>query len=150
MNNIINSDKQEIVEDVPQMRSVAMHSPMAIPLSRSFPLANKVAPSRLVVSEDDHKVVSTTASWKVNDLVHLPSMHLLERSNVYVSNTEPFVVAQRIAECLRSQSIAATFFDNEVRPRKRESVQALLTFVCLKEAVTNYPDSLLFTSFRQR
>jgi hypothetical protein len=114
MNNLDNSDKQEIVEDVPRMMSVAMHSPMAIPLPRSFPLREKVTPSRLVTSDDDHKVVSAGASWKVNELVHLPSMHLLERSNVYVSNTEPSVVSQRIAECLRSLSIAATFFDNEV------------------------------------
>jgi hypothetical protein len=117
MNNLGNSDKQEIVEDVPRMMSVAMHSsPMAIPLPRSFPLREKVTPSRLVASDDNHKVVSAGASWKVNELVHLPSMHLLERSNVYISNTEPSVVAQRIAECLRSQSIHATFFDNEVSP----------------------------------
>lgn len=114
-----NSDKQEIVEDVPQMMSVAMHSPMAMPSIRSSPSMNKASPSRLVVSDGDHKVTSTgpaSSFWNLNTLVALPSMHLSERSNVYVSNTEPAVVAQRIAECLRSQSIAATFFDNEVCP----------------------------------
>jgi hypothetical protein len=120
MNNISNSDKQEIVEDVPQMMSVAMHSPMAMPSIRSSPLMNKAAPgARLVVSDGDRKVASSgpaSSFWNLNTLVALPSMHLLERSNVYVSNTEPSVVAQRIAECLRSQSIAATFFDNEVCP----------------------------------
>jgi hypothetical protein len=118
MNNNSNSDKQEIVEDVPQMMSVAMHSPMAsMPSIRSSPLMSKASPSRLVVSDGDHKVASNgpaSSFWNLNTLVALPSMHLLERSNVYVSNTEPSVVAQRIAECLRSQSIAATFCDNEV------------------------------------
>jgi hypothetical protein len=120
MNNNSNSDKQDIVEDVPQMRSVAMHSPMAMPSIRSSPLLNKASSgARLVVSDGDHKVASTgpaSSFWKLNTLVALPSMHLLERNNVYVANTEPSVVAQRIAENLRSQSIAATFSDNEVCP----------------------------------
>jgi hypothetical protein len=97
-----------------------MQSPMAMPSIRSSsPLMNKASPARLVVSNGDHKVASSgpaSSFWKLNTLVALPPMHLLERSNVYVSNTEPSVVAQRIAECLRSQSISATFFDNEVCP----------------------------------
>jgi hypothetical protein len=96
-----------------------MQSPSAIPLARSFPLSTKSTPAlgRLLIDDKavSSSIVSTATTWKVQELMALPPMHLLERCNVYVSNTEPAIVAQRIAECLRTQSIAATFFDDEVR-----------------------------------
>jgi len=106
-----------------------MQSPSAIPLARSFPLSTKSTPAlgRLLIDDKavSSSIVSTATTWKVQELMALPPMHLLERCNVYVSNTEPAIVAQRIAECLRTQSIAATFFDDEakVQAETREHVQ---------------------------
>jgi len=110
--------QQKIVEDAPLMRSVAMMSSSPMPLARTLPLVK----SALVGShatQNTKLAIAPTASWKVNQLMTLPTLYLLERSNCYIDNAEPEVVAARIAECLRSRSIATTFFQDEVRPMIR-------------------------------
>ena len=119
---------QRYVEDSPQMRSVAMVSrqPLTVPSPRSFGLAKKTSQSSPVVTAVNPVVpknallpMSATTSWKVNQLLlPLPTNYLLERTNIYVADLEPQKVADNISDCLRKESISATYDDEEVSPKK--------------------------------
>jgi hypothetical protein len=116
-----NNDKQrrpKIVEDVPTMMSVAMMPSMAppIPLRVSAPFLkpalepyhdSKVKVSRL-------PPVVEGAPWKVSKPLAIPSYYQLDRTHVYVPDASSLEVSERIADCLRKNSIAATFDDKQV------------------------------------
>ena len=86
------------------------------PLPRGFPMAPlKRSPVRAEANEKQriaHSRRTELQQWKVNELVSLPSMHRLERTNVYVDGTAQ-EVATRICECLQRESIAASFPDED-------------------------------------
>lgn len=89
------------------------------------------------MSEDNHRISQPTmtrpslivdlrrelpnvpARWNINDasLRPVPPLYppLNPRCTVFVGNTMPSVVAVRISECLRKQSIAVEFDDESVR-----------------------------------
>jgi hypothetical protein len=97
-----NNMQQKIVEDHPRLRSVGL---MAQP-------ALLIKPPRV-----SQKPVETTRSavWTVNSLPRVPANHILERTHVSINDTSPQLVARRVADSLRSESIAAEFHECEVR-----------------------------------
>jgi len=119
---------RDIVEDSPRMQSVALHSPSPIRLPRAAPLA-KAPPQRIALSEGSNKIAPTSQQqgdlWKVETLKALPIAYLVERTNVYVPDATPQEVASRVADCLRQESIAATYNNSEalVEAETKEHVQ---------------------------
>ena len=102
------SDKQ-IAPDVPEMRSVLIRSaPPALP-SRSLQLT-KESPFSLKTNINTLKAKGESG-WKLSNIPKLPEMYPLERSHAYVKGIAGEEVASRIAECLRKESIMATFDD---------------------------------------
>jgi hypothetical protein len=94
---------------------------MAPPMPRYFsiappkPLSRSSASSAEPISKSPRSVAPVQV-WTVNDLVSLPAVYPLERTNVYVDNSAAQEVADRICECLRIESISATFDEeNKVR-----------------------------------
>jgi len=116
------SEQRKIVEDSPQMRSVAMHSSMPM-MPRVAPLArSKAALAPPLVTKSQ---VTTGSLWNVQQAPRLPSMYFLERTVVHIADASPQQVASRIVECLRAQSVAAVYHDKEalVVAESQECVQ---------------------------
>jgi hypothetical protein len=91
---------------------------MAPPMPRSFSRAPP-KPQRISSVEPISKSQQSAAPvqvWRVNEMVSLPAIYPLERTNVYVDNIAAQEVADRICECLRIESISATF-DEENKNR---------------------------------
>jgi predicted transcriptional regulator len=106
---------EKIVEDIPQMRSVAMMSPVPmVPLARSIatPKAQLISSARFV--EKKEIISPSPTGWELAVTDPLPAIYMLERTHTYVSNAGAKEVANRIANSLRLQSIAATFSTKEV------------------------------------
>ncbi|KAL7565917.1 hypothetical protein ACA910_021500 [Epithemia clementina (nom. ined.)] len=113
-----------IVEDAPRMRSMQVKPltptllmPLA-PLSKSrttpAPLPNKATTSTTTTSTTTtHSPPSRSARWEVGSLEPIPLIYVLERTHVFC-NDSAGNIAQRIAECLRTNSMAATFRQKEV------------------------------------
>lgn len=116
MNSNSNQDR-EILEDVPQYRSVMIAGPLsAPPMPRSFANVRqfKAAPQTSVQA----KPAASAAIWTVADLPSLPAAYFLERSNVYVDG-DAQDIANRICDCLRKESVAACCdSDDKVRALK--------------------------------
>jgi hypothetical protein len=112
----------ETVEDTPQYRSVMMQ-PLAAPsLPRSF--ANYRPTSKVQPRTQIKEPTISPSVWKVAELPALPAEYILGRTNVYVESTSQ-EVASRICDCLRLESTAATFDeDDKVRPQRRRLKQA--------------------------
>jgi hypothetical protein len=121
------SDADEIVEDAPIMRSVTM-MPAPSPIT-AFP---PPMPGRSVFSESSLLKQSPSLSksalfvpkelkeghvWKPKALA-LPLFYQLARSRVAVRGASAQEVANRIAECIRKESIAAVYDDEQVRRKK--------------------------------
>jgi len=68
------------------------------------PLTKISTPSNKIESQ---KV--TIDAWKVDHAVSLPTIYILERTHVYISNVHPRQVAKRIAACFQNESIMAVF-----------------------------------------
>lgn len=114
MNSTNNKQVREIVEDVPQYRSVMISGPIsAPPIPRSF-ASVRPAKAPLQTIQQDKQTVSS-ATWKVSDLPSLPAAYFLEKSNVYVDG-DAQDVANRICDCLRKESVAA-FCDKDDKVR---------------------------------
>lgn len=139
-------NEENITEDAPQMRSVALHS--AMPTVPAFPRAGEIvkqapflASTPVVAGAETHREYNV--SWKVPALTSLPSVYFLERTNTHVANVSPQEVGRRISECLRTESIAATFHENEVsrvgeecRVAYERSISDAMTKQALVEAQT--------------
>lgn len=108
------SEQRKIVEDTPQMRSVALH-PVTMPMMpRASPLARSKAAPVAVTPAIGKAAFQNERLWKVSHAPSLPSYHPLERTHVKVPNASTQEVASRIVECLRKQSVAARYNDKEV------------------------------------
>lgn len=114
-----NDQEREIVEDTPHYRSVMIAGPLsAPPMPRSFASVRpfKTAPQSL---KHEKPIISGAAVWSVADLPSLPAAYFLERSSVYVEG-DAQEIANRICDCLRKQSIAASCDgDDKVRMKDR-------------------------------
>eukprot|EP00522_Entomoneis_paludosa_P018785 CAMPEP_0172440136 /NCGR_PEP_ID=MMETSP1065-20121228/881_1 /TAXON_ID=265537 /ORGANISM="Amphiprora paludosa, Strain CCMP125" /LENGTH=368 /DNA_ID=CAMNT_0013188919 /DNA_START=113 /DNA_END=1219 /DNA_ORIENTATION=+ len=101
-----NYERKQVVEDKPQMRSMQIMSAAPMPLMpRSAPIANKIAPSRKAPQQVE-------GGWSVGPLSPLPPIYCLERTHLHVDDSAANV-GDRIAECLRKESIAAVYHKNE-------------------------------------
>ena len=118
----MDSDDDKIVEDVPRMRSVSMMaSPSAMireapHLVKEYgsvpqsPFAPKAAP---LVKTAPVVLPSLPSSWTNPTLETIPLYYRLERTHATV-RAEPAVVAQRLSDCFRGQSMGTVYHDNEV------------------------------------
>ena len=134
-----------VVEDGPQMRSVAMMSaapsmqPAASTIS-SFPPPLKARPSPFggaspppalrfgsgsqlakeqPTVQHQEQQASSKSSWEIRfPLEPVPDFYHLERTHVVVENVDVAVLARRVSDCLRKESIAATYGDEEVRSER--------------------------------
>eukprot|EP00541_Cyclophora_tenuis_P014052 CAMPEP_0116579778 /NCGR_PEP_ID=MMETSP0397-20121206/22431_1 /TAXON_ID=216820 /ORGANISM="Cyclophora tenuis, Strain ECT3854" /LENGTH=358 /DNA_ID=CAMNT_0004109277 /DNA_START=88 /DNA_END=1164 /DNA_ORIENTATION=- len=100
---------RKIAPDMPEMRSVRIGAPVAMPprsLLRSAPTTTKSATTPL------RTIATSTAEWKPSNIPSLPQMYPLERSHARVKN-DTSAVAQRIASVLRQQSLAPVFEDQK-------------------------------------
>lgn len=97
-------------------------------MPRSAPLARQKA-SPATISLPVKSTTTTTGSkgllWTVDAAPRLPTMYFLERTHVRVSDASPQEVASRIVECLRKQSVAAVYNDEEalVEAESQQCVQ---------------------------
>jgi hypothetical protein len=60
--------------------------------------------------EDDH-----VYEWELQSVPVLPEFHPLEKSAVFIPNTTPSVIAQRISHVLRDRSIEASYDDDKAK-----------------------------------
>jgi hypothetical protein len=59
------------------------------------------------------KPVVTSSPWKVTNASELPSFYKLERSHISL-DISPQQAADRIADCLRKESVAVSYDDKQV------------------------------------
>lgn len=128
-----NDQEREIVEDTPHYRSVMIAGPLsAPPMPRSFASVRpfKTAPQSL---KHEKPIISGAAVWSVADLPSLPAAYFLERSSVYVEG-DAQEIANRICDCLRKQSIAASCDGDD------KNLLVAETCDCVKFAVRLFAD----------
>jgi hypothetical protein len=117
-NNNSNSNNDEIAPDTPVFTSMLIRSASpAMPGPRSVNHVAKqqrfeapVLKSRAPLAVESN---TATASWEPHRIPQLPEYYPLERSHVSMKNVDRMEVCNRIAECLRTESVSATF--TEVR-----------------------------------
>lgn len=120
-----NNEEPKISEDVPTMRSVMIGSAApAMPLRRTLPeLMSKESPTKLRVSMQPNDEATSSkdsiARWNVTAALQVPSYYDFERTHARVKGLSPKEVSQRIDDCLRENSIAATYDDDQVRNKMK-------------------------------
>jgi hypothetical protein len=120
MNNNNSNNHGEVAESTPPFRSVMMGQMAPPPMPRSFAMQEKVQAQqiRMPTAPLSHDA----PSWRVSEPPALPAVYPLERTNVHVDCSSQ-EVADRICNCLRVESIAATFSDEDkVRLWKRYDI----------------------------
>lgn len=110
-----NNNQRRVVEDAPQMRSVrigsaapAMQAPPPMPFGRTTLAPTKIAPTNQI-----NTATSVDKGWKISPLRPVPSFYKLERTHLKINDASPEQIAARIADCLRQESVYATFNDEE-------------------------------------
>lgn len=115
MSEINNQFAKQRTEDVPEYRSVSLQPSAAPAMRRLYRPLEKVNKPFTVVdrscsnSEDECTSSSSSSSsfrWEINELPDLPTEYALVRTNVYVKDSSAQVVADRICNVLKTQSIA--------------------------------------------
>jgi len=114
MSEINNQFEKQRTEDVPEYRSVSLQPSAAPAMRRLFQPLEKVNKPFTVVdsgcsnSEDECTSSSSSSSsfrWEINELPDLPTEYTLVRTNIYVKDSNAQVVADRICNVLKTQSI---------------------------------------------
>lgn len=103
--------QKEPVPDVPHLRSVLIRSPSSFGVPAPRALSEPKAPPPVISTLEQNK----NGPWKIENLLPLPEVYPLERTHVYIDALDVQNVAEKIAECLRKESIAAVFDNNKVR-----------------------------------
>jgi hypothetical protein len=102
-----------VAEDNPEFRSVALHSmPAAASLARSVQPELKRA-AMIPEPIPQQPIVVEAKQWNPTEVPTIPSFYSLERSHVKVSDASPSTIAQRIVECLNRHSMAVTDANSE-------------------------------------
>jgi hypothetical protein len=137
-NNSNNEDDKrrvEIAEDLPAMRSVMIGGAVpAMPLRRAFHeplvkgagLSAKLPPVIQLLQTSANKTpiivgsIATTIDndschWKVAAALDVPSYYDFERTHTRVKGFSALEVSKRIDDCLRAESFAASFDNEQVR-----------------------------------
>jgi len=106
------SDQQRAVEDVPELRSVMIRSSAPPSIGRLSPPLGKLSKmptiidqSHITIKADTKRQSSSVFRWEQNELPSLPADYSLVRTNVYVRDSRAQVVADRICNELKNQSI---------------------------------------------
>lgn len=111
----MSNEKQQqpnIIPDAPIMRSMMVAPAVpTIPRRVAAPLAKQALHS----SASAATTKRATLSWNLEEtaVLPLPSIYMLERTHTTV-NGSPAEIAKRIAECLRQESVQATYKSQEV------------------------------------
>lgn len=99
------------------MRSVKIQSQvpaMQMPPPMPFRGAVNVAPSKIAPTNQSTKTSAPVGkAWKVSQLRPVPSFYKLERTHLKIDDASVEEIASRIADCLRQESVYATFNDEE-------------------------------------
>jgi hypothetical protein len=134
-NNSSNEDDKrrlEIAEDLPAMRSVMIGGAVpAMPLRRTFhePLVKggpsvKLPPQLLQTTANKTPIIvgsiatitdNDSCHWKVVAALDVPSYYDFERTHTRVKGFSALEVSKRIDDCLRAESFAASFDNEQVR-----------------------------------
>jgi hypothetical protein len=140
-NNSNNEDSKrrtDIAEDLPAMRSVmiggaipamplrrTMHEPLVkgVPFGTKLPPAIQLIPTPSVKPTAYDNIATTSATvdaaaacrWQVTAALAVPSYYDFERTHARVKGVAVLEVSKRIDDCLRAESIAATFDNEQVR-----------------------------------
>ncbi|KAL7572309.1 hypothetical protein ACA910_017906 [Epithemia clementina (nom. ined.)] len=116
-----NHEGKRIVEDAPSFCSMQIKPlpssmlmvPKATPMAKRAPIAQPLP-------QKAHNTTTTTSStkhinqsWNVATLSPVPPIYVLERTHIFVQDSADNV-AKRVAECLRTNSMAAQYYENEV------------------------------------
>lgn len=106
-------NNNDIAPDVPQMRSVLIRSAEApsIPSRSSLQFNSKSGKPHCLSYVVPSIKSRAGSSWKPCNVPKLPEVYMLERSHVSIPDADALEIAERIAECLRTQSITASFDD---------------------------------------
>ena len=107
-------NNDEIVPDVPQMRSVLIRSAQtpAFPMRSGLEFtAKSESPCEITVSVGPNISSRGGSTWRPYNIAKLPAMYPLERSHVSIPNANATEIAQRISECLRMHSISASYIE---------------------------------------
>ena len=118
-----NQQRRTVVkEDAPQMRSVRIQAaPVTPPMLFG---RTTVGPSKAAAPTSQMTTTATTANstptvvdhaWKVSQLRPVPSFYRLERTHLKIGDATVQDISDRIAACLREESVSATFHNDEVR-----------------------------------
>lgn len=110
------------IEDTPEYRSIMIRPLTAPPQPRSFASLRPVKTQPRVETKEPS---ITSATWKVSNLPALSAFYILERTNVYVESSSQ-EVANRICNCLRLESIATTFDEEDKVRTKRGTFSPML------------------------
>lgn len=117
MMNNNNNPRHVVKEDAPVMRSVQIQSaPPSLSAPPIMPGRSMIASSKTAPGRQQEKSLLNNA-WKVHNLRPVPSFYKLERTHLSIKDASAEEVSHRIAECLRQESVSATFNDDEVRAR---------------------------------
>ena len=107
---------RNIIEDTPRMRSMAVKPLTPTLLMPPAPLSAK---SRSTVPRTSNKPLNhegKDSTLNVGTLKPIPEIYVVERTHVFVNDSTQNI-ANRIAECLRTGSMAASYQKEEVSPR---------------------------------
>jgi len=119
-----NSDEinkqQRVVEDGPEYRSVSIQ-PLAAPnMKRLYSPLENINKSKTaynhsydIIDEDRTSSSLSISRWKVKHIQDLPIDYNLVRTNVYVKDSSPQIVADRICEALKSLSVTVNLNGSE-------------------------------------
>ena len=126
--NLFDDDHSKVVvEDTPHLRSVAIgalsQAPQALSFDAvpAFPSAKPFATTRVDAKTGPGPTIPVEG-WPGVVTEPMPQYYCLERTHATIQGCSAELVAKRIAECFRVDSIAATFSANEVSLRRRATV----------------------------
>lgn len=83
-------------------------APPPMPMGRSM-----LAPTKITPTIQTQSSTAVDKAWKVSQLRPVPSFYKLERTHLKINDASPQQIAARIADCLRQESVYATFNDEE-------------------------------------
>lgn len=112
-----NNQRNVVKEDAPVMRSVQILSQAPSMQAPPIPFGRvSVAPSKTAIAPKvqlGESVSVVDKAWKVSQLRPVPSFYRLERTHLKIDDASAGEIATRIADCLRQESVHATFNEDE-------------------------------------
>jgi hypothetical protein len=104
MKSTMSLNDKEIIPDTPEMRSVLISSAPPSRLGVRFEKESVLKQSKVAVVPK-----GSSSSWKPASVPQVPDDYRLSRSHILVKDVDGCQIANRIAECLRKESLTASF-----------------------------------------